>query len=99
MARIALAPDVLEDFQRILAHLARYEVPGAAARIGEIVAALDILAHSPEIGRPVRGGKRELLIGRGSSGYVALYRFVVAVDTVFVLAIRSTREAGYRREG
>jgi hypothetical protein len=41
---------------------------------------------------------RELLIGRGSRGYVALYRFVAGIDTVFVLAIRSRREAGYERE-
>jgi toxin ParE1/3/4 len=36
--------------------------------------------------------------GRGSRGYVALYRYVPEVDTVFLLAIRSQREAGYARE-
>lgn len=40
---------------------------------------------------------RELIIGRGSRGYVALYRYVPEIDTVFVLAIRSQREAGYKR--
>ena len=40
-------------------------------------------------------GKRELVIGRRAHGYVALYRYVSEVDTVFVLAIRSQREAGY----
>jgi hypothetical protein len=30
-------------------------------------------------------------------GYVALYRYVEQADTVFVLAIRSQREAGYGR--
>ena len=39
--------------------------------------------------------KRELVIGRRSHGYVALYRYVHEIDTVFVLAIRSRREAGY----
>ena len=33
--------------------------------------------------------------GRGSRGYVALYRYVVELDIVFVLALRSQREAGY----
>jgi len=46
----------------------------------------------------VRGGKRELVIGRGSRGYVALYRYVSKIDTVFLLAVRSQREAGYKRE-
>jgi toxin ParE1/3/4 len=39
-----------------------------------------------------------LVIGRGTHGYVALYRYVAVIDTVFVLAIRSQREAGYVRE-
>jgi plasmid stabilization system protein ParE len=59
---------------------------------------LDVLAHSPEIGRPVRGGKRELVIGKRTHGYVALYRYVASVDVVFILALRAQREAGYRRE-
>jgi hypothetical protein len=41
---------------------------------------------------------RELLIGRESRGYVALYRFVAAIDTVFVLAVRRQRESGYKRD-
>lgn len=49
------------------------------------------------IGRPVHTDKRELVIGRRSHGYVALYRYVVEIDTVFVLALRSQREAGYIR--
>ncbi len=39
--------------------------------------------------------KRELVIGRRSHGYVALYRYVPEIDTVFVLALRGQREAGY----
>ena len=99
MARIELAPEVLDDFDRFLDHMAQFEIEDAPARVGEIVEAIQILAHSPLIGRPVSGGKRELVIGRGSRGYVALYRFVAVIDTVFVLAIRSQREAGYQRDG
>lgn len=89
MTRVELAPEVFDDFDRILDHLARFEVEDAPARIGEIAQAVQILTHSPLIGRPVRGDKRELVIGRHSHGYVALYRFVASLDTVFVLAIRS----------
>ena len=78
--------------------MARFDVEDAPARIGEIVQAIQILTHSPHIGRPVKGGKRELVIGRQSRGYVALYRFVASIDTVFVLALRSQREAGYKRD-
>jgi toxin ParE1/3/4 len=70
----------------------------APARIGEIVLAIQILTHSPLIGRPVKGGRRELVIGRDSHGYVALYRFVASIDTVFVLAIRSQRESGHKHK-
>jgi plasmid stabilization system protein ParE len=97
VARVELAPEVLGDFDRILDHLARFEVVQAPTRIGEITQALQILTHSPLIGRPVKGGKRELVIGRDSYGYIALYRFVASIDTVFVLAIRSQRERGFRR--
>jgi plasmid stabilization system protein ParE len=96
MARVELAPGVLDDFERFLQHQARFEVADAPVRIGEIVQAVQILTHSPLIGRPVKGGKRELVIGRESHGYVALYRFVARIDTVFVLAIRSQREEDYK---
>jgi len=98
VARIELAPEVLDDFDRFLDHLARFEVADAAERVGAIVRGLDVLVHSPEIGRPVRGGKRELVIGKGARGYVALYRYVASADVVFVLALRAQRESGYRRE-
>jgi plasmid stabilization system protein ParE len=96
MSRIELAPEVLGDFDRFFAHLAAHEVEHAAARIQEIVDALQLLTHSPLIGRPVKGGKRELVIGQGSRGYVALYRYIADVDIAFVLAVRSQREAGFR---
>lgn len=51
----------------------------------------------PLIGRPVSVDTRELVIGRRARGYVALYRYIEQIDTVFVLAIRSQREAGYGR--
>lgn len=96
MSRIEFAPEVREDFERILRHLAEHEVEDAASRVQDIIAAIDVLERNPLIGRPA-GDNRELVIGRGSRGYVALYRYVAAVDTVFVLAVRSQREAGYAR--
>jgi toxin ParE1/3/4 len=97
MARIELAPELVEDFDRIFDHLAEHAVADAAARINEILLAIDVLSHNPLIGRAVAGGKRELVIGRKLHGYVALYRYVEKMDSVFVLAVRSQREAGYAR--
>jgi plasmid stabilization system protein ParE len=97
MTRIELAPEVLEDFDRFFDHIAQYDPVSAPERIGAIVDALQILSHSPQIGRPVQGGKRELVIGRASRGYVALYHYVATIDTVFILAVRSQRETGFKR--
>jgi len=98
MARIEAAPAVFEDFERFFEHIAQFDVGSAPARIEEIMQAVQVLSTSPRIGRPVQGGKRELVIGRGSRGYVALYRYVPEIDTVFLLAVRSQRESGYKHE-
>lgn len=97
MTRIELAPEVFDDFDRFFDHIAQHDPGAAPERIGEIVDAIQILSHSPQIGRPVTGGMRELVIGRAARGYVALYHDVAAIDTVFVLAVRSQRELGFKR--
>lgn len=97
MSRIELAPELTDDFDRILDHLSQYDLENAAARIRGIVQAFDVLETNPLIGRPVSANKRELIIGSDSRGYVALYRYVSEIDTVFILALRAYREAGYKR--
>ena len=98
MSRIELAPEVLEDFDRIVDHLVRFEVEDAAARIGEILDAIQVLSQSPLIGRTISGGKRELVIGKASRGFLSLYRYVPDIDVIFVLAVRSQRESGSKRK-
>jgi plasmid stabilization system protein ParE len=95
LSAIELAVEIGDDFDRILDHLARFQTENPGLRIQEIIEAFNVLQHNPLIGRPVANDKRELVIGRRSHGYVALYRYVAEVDTVFVLAVRSQREAGY----
>ncbi|MBK8015496.1 MAG: type II toxin-antitoxin system RelE/ParE family toxin [Betaproteobacteria bacterium] len=92
-----LAPETAKDFDRILSHLLTHEVNEAAARIQEILAAIDVLATNPLIGRPAENDLKELVIGKGSRGYVALYRYAEQLDIVYILAIRGQREAGYGR--
>jgi toxin ParE1/3/4 len=98
MSRIELAPEVPDDLDRILKHLLAHEVADAASRINDIIRAIDVLEHNPLIGRAVRTDLGELIIGRGARGHVALYRYVRELDTVFVLAIRGQKEAGYGRD-
>lgn len=97
MTRIELAPEVFDDFDRFFEFIAQYAPDSAPQRMGEILDAVQVLTHSPQIGRPVQGGKRELVIGHASRGYVALYQYVAAIDTVFLLAVRSQREVGFKR--
>ena len=95
MSRIEFAPEVTQDFDRILDHLAEHEVQDVASRIQDIIASIDVLERNPLIGRPTAGTNRELVIGQDARGYVALYRYAMEIDTVLVLAIRSQRECGY----
>jgi toxin ParE1/3/4 len=96
MSRIIVAPKVKDDFDRIFVFLLDHAPEYASQRIGAIVSAIDVLALSPLIGRPVAMGQRELIISTGASGYLALYRYDPAQDTVFVLAVRSQRERQYK---
>jgi toxin ParE1/3/4 len=95
VSRIELAPEVGDDFDRILDHLAAQGADDALSRMDSIMQAIEVLHANPLIGRPVGNDLRELVIGRGGAGYIALYCHVSAIDTVFVLSLRSQREAGY----
>jgi plasmid stabilization system protein ParE len=57
------------------------------------------LETNPDIGRPLDDHPelRELIIDFGDSGYVALYRHQAETDTVYVLAFRHQKEAGYQK--
>ena len=96
MVRIELAPGALDDIDRFLDHMAQHAVADMPGRVAEILEAVQILSRSPKIGRPLKDGKRELVIGKGTRGYVALYRYLADIDTVFVLALRAQRESGFK---
>jgi toxin ParE1/3/4 len=99
VAQIILSQHLQGDFDRIFDYVFEHAPDLAAERIETIIAALDVLEANPLIGRPVEGGKRELVISSGVSGYLALYRFVPDLDTVFVLAVRSQRELRFGEDG
>ncbi|MHA6685782.1 type II toxin-antitoxin system RelE/ParE family toxin [Mesorhizobium sp. A556] len=72
--------------------------PLAARRAAAAIANPFLLLEThPDIGRPHpdEPGLREFLIPFGATGYAALYRFVPAENSVFILAFRHQKEAGY----
>lgn len=97
MANIEFANGVADDIERSAEHLRRHDVNDVEIRIQDIIHAINVLDHNPLIGRPAERGKRELVIGRHTRGYIALYVYVSELDTVFVTALRNQSEAGYER--
>jgi len=96
MPLVRFTDRALADLERLFEFLAQRDPDTAGQAGAHIIDATAILARHPMIGRPVEGGLRELVIGHGRAGYVALYRFVPSDNRVDVLAIRHQREAGFR---
>lgn len=95
LTRVEFAPRVEDDFARILEHLLRTDASGIQGRFDSIIDACAILEQHPLIGRRVRAGFRELVIGSGSRGYLALYRHDPGRNRALVLAVRAQSEQGY----
>ncbi len=73
--------------------------PNAAKRAGQTIEKQFLLLETtPEIGRPLDDAPqlRELIMPFGDSGYVALYRYQIETDAVYILAFRHQKEAGYK---
>ena len=95
MARLVFAPHALQDMERLTEFLMESEPYAAGGTAKLLFDGLRVLKNHPLIGRPAERGYRELLISRGRSGYVALYKYEVAQDIAMVLAIRHQREGGF----
>lgn len=95
MPAVLYLPDALDDLARLRDFLAESDLVGANETSLLITEAVKILADHPHIGRPTEHGLRELVVSRGRSGYIALYRYVEHADQILVAAIRHQREAGY----
>ncbi len=84
----------VDDLDRLAAFLIETSPALATETAPLIIGALRSLRDHPLIGRPVEEGLRELLISRGRTGYVALYRYNPVADRVLVLRVRHQRELG-----
>lgn len=94
MTAVYYSPNALDDLERLADFLLATDPPGAAETGRILTEAIAMLTGHPLVGRIVESGLRELVISRGRSGYVALYRFDAESDRVYILAIRHQREMG-----
>lgn len=97
MPRVIVTEGAAQGLDRCRRFLAEKN-PRAASRAAQAIArAFSILEIEPEVGRPYDDSPelRELVIAFGDSGYVALYRYQPKANSVYVLAFRHQKEAGY----
>ena len=99
MAEVVVSKGADADLERLATFLGAAEPAAALATYDLVLGALEVLQTYPTIGRPVDGVLRELVISRGSTGYLALYEYDAQADRVVVLALRHQREAGYLERG
>jgi plasmid stabilization system protein ParE len=96
MTELVYTEQALLDLERLSDFLLETDPLAAQATAVLIFNALEILVQHPEIGRKVHFEQRELVISRGRTGYLALYRFLPHMDRILVLALRHQRESGYK---
>lgn len=93
-----IARDDLERLYEFLLLQSNDDWRAAESALESIRRGIALLESSPFACRPISGGNllmRELLIGFGATGYVALFEIEDA-HTVTVLAVRHQREDDYR---
>lgn len=95
MTQVFFTERALTDLERIFQFLDQEAVEFATAVGEEIIDATAVLQRHPLIGRTAPHNLRELVISKGRTGNVALYRFLPAVDRIDILAIRHQRECGF----
>jgi addiction module RelE/StbE family toxin len=94
MPQIIFSPSALKDLEQLRAFLHSKNAAAAKRAATVIIQTIKALNNHPEIGIPTSNpDERELLIGFGRNGYMALYRY--DGSTVIILAIKHSREAGY----
>jgi plasmid stabilization system protein ParE len=98
MAQVVYGSAAREDLAGIVDFLLESAPDRATITVARIRSAVEALQQHPHLGRRVDDGLRELVISYGATGYLALYEFDEANDTVLVARVRHQREAGYDDE-
>lgn len=95
MATVRLTSRALGHLEQIFEFIAERDPKRALATLQHIREAVMILERHPLIGRTVEDGRRELVVSRGRTAHVVLYRWLPDDETILVLAVRDARQAGY----
>jgi len=95
MAALKLTARAFSHLEQIFEFIAKQDPTRALDTIGRIREGIMILERHPLMGRVVENGRRELVVSRGRSAHLVLYRWLPADDVVLILAIRDARQAGY----
>jgi plasmid stabilization system protein ParE len=99
VAEVIISKGADADLERLVIFLSEAEPAAAIATYDLVLGGLEVLRTYPTIGRPVDDVLKELVISRGSTGYLALYEYDTRADRVVVFALRHQREAGYLERG
>jgi len=96
MSKVVWSRNALSNVHRLYQFLAGKNPDAARRAVKTIRQSVRLISAHPDAGRHPQGMEaeyRELIIGFGDSGYVALYR--IDGDTCVILAVRHQKEAGY----
>lgn len=99
MTELVYTEQALVDLERLSDFLLETDPKAAQDTAILIFETLEILVQHPEIGRKVHFGQLELVISRGRTDYLALYRFLPHLDRILVLALRHQRDSGHKATG
>lgn len=97
MPYLKLTEAAVDDISRLRRFLIDKNPRAAQRAVGAIRERLLAVMQTPQAGRPVPNLDpfREILIPFGDGGYLARYRYDISTETIYVVAIRHQREAGY----
>lgn len=96
MTKLEYSQNALADIKCLVEFLMDSDVVAALETFDIIDEAIQILKRHPDIGRmPHLNSKRELVISRGRTGYIAIYELDKLTDIAVILAIKHQRENAF----
>ena len=93
MIKLEYSQQALGDIHRLVTFLIDTDILAALDTFDVIDEAIQVLKRHPDIGRITSTtAKRELVISRGRTGYIAVYEFDKLTGIIVILAIKHQRE-------
>lgn len=93
MARVEWTQQALDDLDTIVSYLTSCSVGNASTKALEIFKAVHILEQNPLLGQAIQQGRRELAVGPRRRSYKVRYRYLPDIDMVFIVSVRSHKQA------